>query len=355
MLPDRRGLKKRICTQALRHNWQQIRRRSTARQLLAVVKSNAYGHGLHAVAPTLAPLADGFAVVLLQDALELRQQGISAPIVLLQGIFAAEEVVHLAEHKLTPVVHSGWQVQALAQLPASARLTAYVKVNSGMNRLGFALDEAKAALDAVRQLPAVREVVLMTHFADADRADGIAAALDAIAPLRTPGQLVSLGNSAATLLHSDIADDYARMGIALYGASPAPQWRDHRALNLLPVMTYSCKLIAVREVARGAGIGYGAEYTAAHAMKVGIASVGYGDGYPRRNGLMASVQGAAAPLLGRVSMEMIALDLTACPNAAAGDEVVLWGDAPQVDEVAAAADTIAYHLLTSARGEIEVQ
>ena len=347
-----RVLKKYIDTAALRENWRHIRRRASARRLLAVVKSDAYGHDLLTTATALKDEADGFAVVAMEDAITLRQQGVEKPILLMQGIFTAEDGGTLAKHRLTPVVHSRWQLQALAALPAAAQLTAYLKVNTGMNRLGFPLHEAAAALTALRRLPAVAQTVLMTHFAEADRQGGIQAPLDMLAPLRTPGLPLSLGNSAATLLHGDIGDDWARIGIALYGASPAPGWRSHRALGLHPAMTLTTRLIALRRLSAGARVGYGGDYTAASDLPIGIASVGYGDGYPRRQGLSAAINGRPAMVLGRVSMEMIALDLSSHPTAAIGDTVVLWGDTPAVDDVAAAADTIAYDLLTAAKGEV---
>lgn len=347
-----RPLAKRIDRAALRYNWHRIRQRAAARRLLAVVKSDAYGHGLAAVADALRGEADGFAVVALADAVALRQQGIEKPIVLLQGIFDADNAPALAAHRLTPVIHSEWQVQALAQLPQEAALTVYLKINSGMNRLGFAPDEASALLQALQTLPAVADIVLMTHLANADCQDGIAA--QELAALRAHGLPVSIGNSAATLLHDDFNDDWGRIGIALYGASPAPHWRSREELGLQAAMTFRTALIATRRLAAGERIGYGGEFTAPGDMPVGIASVGYGDGYPRRRGLAAAVGDAVAPVIGRVSMEMIALDLSNCPGARIGDEVILWGSAPSVDEVAAAADTIAYDLLTAARGALEL-
>lgn len=350
-MSGRAVLIKTIDSSALVHNWQQIRRRSSARRLLAVVKSNAYGHGLAAVAGVLADQADGFAVVALRDAIALRAQGIRLPVILLQGFFSPDNVDLLAEQRLTPVIHSGWQLQALAGLPATAQLTVYLKFNSGMNRLGFPIEEAAAVIDAARQNPAIADIVLMSHFADADCADGLKAPLQEISALRGYRLPLSLSNSAAAILHDDIGDDWGRIGIALYGASPAPDWRDREALGLRPVMTWSTRLIAVRTVAAGGRIGYGGEYTADSDMKVGIASVGYGDGYPRHSGLMAAIHNTLLPIIGRVSMEMIALDLRGCGNAAVGDEVVLWGEYPSADQVAAAAGTIAYDLFTKAKGE----
>lgn len=353
-----RVITKTIHTAALRHNWREIRRRSRARQLLAVLKSDAYGHGLLTTAGALLPLlqeADGFAVVRMQDAIELRRHNIHQPIILLQGVLNPAGAAPLAEYRLTPVIHNRWQIELLTTLPADAALTVYVKVNSGMNRLGFEPEELAAVLNTLRQQAAVKHIVLMSHFADADTPDGLTAPLAAIAALRRqePALPLSLGNSAATLLHGDINDDFARVGIALYGASPAPEWQSRDALNLLPAMTFATQLISIRTVAAGARIGYGGEYTAAAPLRVGIASAGYGDGYPRRKGMQVRIRDIIAPVIGRTSMEMIAVDLTNCPAASIGDKVILWGDTPAADDVAAAAGTISYQLFIDAKGEYQ--
>lgn len=338
---------------ALRHNWRVIRRQSTAKRLLAVIKSNAYGHGLLSVAQTLADSADGFApdgfaVVRLEDAIALRDGGLDKKIVLLQGVFSAAEMAAVVEYRLSPVVHSAWQLTALTTLPARTGLTVFLKINTGMNRLGFELSEAPAAIEALNNIAAVRQVVLMTHFANADREGGLVAPLNRFAPLRATGLPVSLGNSGGCLLHGDIGDDWGRIGIALYGASPAPLWRPRSALDLLPVMHLTTRLIAVRQLKRGEQLGYGGMFTAPESMPVGIAAGGYGDGYPRRSGLPAAINGQRTTVIGQVSMEMLSLDLRPHPQAAVGDEVTLWGHLPEVDEVATAAETIAYDLLTAA-------
>ena len=346
------GVSKRIDLDALRDNWDAIRRRATAKKILAVVKSDAYGHGLLAAARALRGRADGFAVARTADAAALRTAAVAdtaSPIVVLQGMATADEAETMAAHGLSPVAHCGWQVAALAALGGRLRgMRVFVKVNTGMNRLGMEAAEAMAAIEKLRGGGA--DVVVMTHFARADEAGGVAAALERFAAFRRLGLAVSMGNSAATLLAgrvlADGADDWARVGIALYGASPAPQWRSREALGLRAVMTASARLISARVVAAGEAVGYGGDYVAAETMTVGVAGCGYGDGYLRRGGMMAAVGGVVVPLVGRVSMEMIALDLRRAPRARSGDEVVLWGDTPGVDEVAAAANTIAYELLT---------
>ena len=331
---------------ALRHNWAAIRRRSAAKKLLAVVKSNAYGHGRATVVRALAGLADGFAVVEWRDALAVRRQAADAFILLLQGVYGKASLRQLAALRLTPVVHQPQQLAAILSLPSDAGVGVYVKVNTGMNRLGFAPEEVPPVLEALRRHAGIRAVTLMTHFARADVAGGLADALARFAPLRQYGLPVSLGNSAAALLHGDIDDDVARVGIALYGASPAPEWHRREALALRPVMTFRTRLIAVHSFAAGEAVGYGGVFVARRRTRIGVARAGYGDGYPRRLGLRVLCRGVSLPVVGQVSMEMIAVDLGDTP-AAVNDEVILWGESPAVDEVATAADTIAYDLLTS--------
>ena len=340
-------LEKIINTAALRNNWQAIRQRAHARNIFAVLKSDAYGHGLAACAETLADCADGIAVSAVEDALTLRDGGYSRPLLLLEGMFTAADGKAVAQANLWPVVHTAWQLTALENMPAGARLTVFLKINSGMNRLGWDADKAPAVWEFLRGLPAVREVVLMTHFANADVGkSGIAEPLSCMANLRG-GLALSLGNSAATLFGGDIGDDWARVGISLYGSSPAPQLADRNALGLSPVMTLRTRLIALRHLQRGAPVGYGSEYTADGNFTAGIAAAGYSGGYPRRGTMQAMIDGVLVPVIGRVSMEMLILDLRAAPFAAVGDEITLWGDNPSVDDTAQACGDISYQLLTA--------
>ena len=343
-------LTKTINLAALQHNWRRIRRLSTAKHLLAVVKSDAYGHGLLPVAQALSPFADGFAVTIPAAAIVLRDSGVRSPIVLLEGMFSQADAPLVTEYQLSPVVHEEWHLQALKTMPSTARLTVYLKINSGMNRLGFAPEAVAAALESLQQTAAVRDIVLMTHFANADSRNGIEAPLQTMAAFRGLKLPLSLGNSAATLLHDDISDDWARVGIALYGASPAPAWQTRDTLGLSAVMSLTTRLISTRKVRRSDAVGYGGEFVADSDMHVGVAAIGYGDGYPRRQGMTTLVGGLPAPVIGRVSMGMITLNLSAQAAAGdgnVGDEVVLWGDNPPVENVAAAAETISYDLLTA--------
>lgn len=330
-----------IHADALQHNWRAIRRRATAKKIWAVIKSNGYGHGLLATAAALHTHADGLAVARIADALALRRAGYAVPILLLQGIQSEVDAAAVAVEKITTVIHSKWQLDALrSHLP---QLNIYLKVNTGMNRLGFPPEDATTVL---QQLRAARSVVLMTHFARADEVGGTAAAAEKFLPLRQLGYPVSMSNSAATLFAPDLQDDWARVGIALYGASPAPAQQNRDALDLCAAMTLRANLLAVQRIVRGDAVGYGGQFVAAEDMPVGIVGCGYGDGYPRLASGYACISGVRVPLAGRVSMDMLAVDLRPCPNAKVGDEVVLWGDAPSIDEVAASAGTIAYEPLT---------
>ena len=333
---------------ALRHNWHIVRRHTAAANIMAVVKSRGYGHGLHFVAAALGDLADGFAVVNLADARILREHKIEKPILLMSGIFSAAEARELSALNLWTAVHAERQVRWLTDLPAGSNLTVLLKTDVGMNRLGFDTAEAALALDTLSRAPAVSQAALMAHFADADKPRGLRAPLAKMAALRSAAAFVSLGNSAASLLHGDFGDDWARVGIALYGSSPAPQWRSRDDLGLRAVMTLRTELLATRIIRAGEAAGYGGEWRAAKDTRAGVAACGYGDGYPRAKHMYVLVHGKRAAILGRVSMELIIIDLSDCADAAVGDEVICWGESLSIDEVAACAGQISYQLLTAA-------
>ena len=353
MTPAGRPLVCEVRADALRENFRAVRKASTsARNILAVVKDDAYGHGLAQTAKALAEAAGGFALTEPRDAVTLRRAGIEGPIVLLNGMFSAGDADAVCESGAWVVAHEGRQVEWLSQLPVDAARKVFVKVDTGMGRLGFAPEEFASVRGAIEN--GGREVVLMTHFARADSADGLRAPMETIARLRgseAKGLEVSLGNSAATMLHC-LEDDWARVGIALYGASPAPAWKRRAALGLRAAMVLRTRLLSVRILRKGARVGYGGEFVAPEDMLTGVAAVGYGDGYPRltREGwAMVSSgggEGFRADVVGRVSMDLLALDLRGAPNAKEGDDVILWGDSPSADEVAAAGGMIAYELFS---------
>ena len=343
---------------ALRGNFAVARQHAGEARLWAVIKANAYGHGLMRAAEALDDLADGYALLDLDDAVALREAGYRQPILLLEGFFEADELPLLAEYGLTPVVHALEQIEMLTGAALPARLPVYLKINTGMNRLGLSLESFPAALTALETLPSVASVTLMTHFADADLERGIgwqmARFVESAQGCRHP---VSLANSAALLRFPEVRRGWARPGIMLYGSSPFPQDETAAQLGLRPVMTLSSELIAVHDLQKGDRVGYGGVFSAEGPMRIGIVACGYADGYPRHapTGTPILVEGRQTHIVGRVSMDMIMVDLTGIPAAGIGSPVVLWGEGLPVDDVAAAAGTVSYELLCALAQRVPVR
>ena len=346
----------RIDLAALRHNHAVARRHAGGgARIWSVVKADAYGHGLLRTVGALAPVADGFALVELEGALALRQAGVRQPILMLEGCYDAAELPLYAEHKLIPVLHRPEQVAWIAASGLAASLPVYLKLNTGMNRLGFDADEFRTSL-AVLRAQGVADITLMTHFSDADDARGIADQMARLTAMR--GDLpypLCLANSAALLRFPEAVGDWVRPGIMLYGSSPFPG-QTAAALGLAPVMTLASELIAVRELQAGDRVGYGGSFTAAAPMRIGIVACGYGDGYPRHapSGTPMLVGGQRSGTVGRVSMDKLCVDLTDLPQAAVGAPVVLWGRGLAADEVAASAGTISYELFCALARRVPV-
>jgi alanine racemase len=333
---------------ALRGNFAVARQHAGEARLWAVIKANAYGHGLMSTAEALDDLADGYALLDLDDAVALREAGYRQPILLLEGFFEADELPLLAEYGLTPVVHTLEQIEMLTGAALPARLPVYLKINTGMNRLGLSLESFHAALTALETLPSVASVTLMTHFADADLERGIGWQMARfVESVQGCGHPVSLANSAALLRFPEVRRGWARPGIMLYGSSPFPQDESAEQLGLRPVMTLSSELIAVHDLQKGDRVGYGGVFSAEEPMRIGIVACGYADGYPRHapTGTPILVEGHRTRTVGRVSMDMIMVDLTGIPAAGIGSPVVLWGEGLPVDDVATAAGTVSYELL----------
>ncbi len=358
---------------ALRHNLSRAQTLAPDARTWAVVKANAYGHGIERVFDALRA-ADGFALLDLDEAARLRALDWRGPILLLEGCFEARDLELCSRLHLWHVVHCDEQIDWLAAHKTQTPHRVFLKMNSGMNRLGFTANALRTAWTRLNALPQVDEVSLMTHFSDADSQrfgqDGIAHQIAAFtqATADLPGER-SICNSAALLRHaasplpgrpSALAADWVRAGIALYGSSP--DHPEHRSSHwdLMPAMTLSSRLIAIQQVSQGQTVGYGSTYTAAQDMRIGIVACGYADGYPRHApghteaGAPVLVRGERTRLVGRVSMDMLAVDLTPVEqsNTACqiGDEVVLWGRSQYgsilpIDEVAHAAGTIAYELM----------
>lgn len=340
---------------ALHHNLQ-VARRATSARIMAVIKADAYGHGLLRCAEALNA-ADGFALLDLRDAIRLREGGFRQPILLLEGAFSADELPRIAGHGVACVIHCP---QQLAMMDGGGRignkLSVWVKVNTGMNRLGFAPQDVPAVMERLQSHPAVRDVTLMTHFSHADEALGVAAQLQTFNGLAASHRTArSLANSAALLRYPQAHGDWVRPGIMLYGASPFAE-TSAADLGLKPVMTLRTQIISVRELRAGDCIGYGGTFCADRTVRMGVAACGYGDGYPRHasTGTPVLVNGQRTRTLGRVSMDMLCLDLSAHPDAGVGSSVTLWGAGLPVEEVARAAGTISYELLCAVTARVAI-
>jgi alanine racemase len=340
---------------ALENNLHVARRASSAR-IMAVIKANGYGHGLLRTAEALA-LADGFALLDIQDAIALREAGYRQTILLLEGFFDAGDLELIAHYKLTSVIHSHWQIAMLYSYPEQGKLDVWIKLNSGMNRLGFAPDKIAAAFDVIRRHPAVNEITLMSHFANADEARGVSGQLALINDIAGQHRLArSMANSAALLRYPATHGEWVRPGIMLYGASPFAEVSAQQ-LGLKPVMTLNSRIIAIQDLKAGDEVGYGALFRAERSMRIGIVAAGYADGYPRGapSGSTVLVAEQKTQLLGRVSMDMLAVDLTALPEVAAGSPVTLWGAGLPIEDVALASGTISYELMCALAARVPVR
>ncbi len=350
-----RPIRARIDSAALRHNLDAARRRAPRSRICAVVKANAYGHGLARAARALAA-AEGLALIELEAALELRRAGERRPIMLLQGFFSPEELEPIAAHGLTTVVHDTEQLAMLEKARLPKRIAVVAKLNTGMNRLGFPAENVRSVLDRLRNCPSAGAVALMTHFADADGKRGVRWQLERFEAATAGVDLPrSLANSAALLRYPESHKDWVRPGIMLYGCSPFPD-ESAEALGLKPAMTLASGLIAVRDLRLGDSVGYGGTYTASGPMRIGVVACGYADGYPRHapTGTPILVCGRRTRTLGRVAMDMLFADLTGIPEAAVGSPVTLWGEGLSADEVAASAGTVSYELLCALAPRVPV-
>jgi alanine racemase len=332
---------------ALRNNLAVVRRFAPAARVMAAVKANAYGHGLIHAARALAD-ADAFGVARVEEALRLRAARIAQPIVVLEGVFAASQLAAAADNDLQLVVHSFEQIAMLEQYAGKRRFAVWLKLDTGMNRLGFRLEEFMAAHARLAGCAAVGTLRVLTHLACAENAGGTETKVQlerfraVTAPLRLER---SIANSAGIIAWPEAHAQWVRPGLMLYGASPFAE-RSAADLGLLPAMTLATQVIAVRDVAAGEAIGYNGIWRAPRRSRIAVAAVGYGDGYPRcmRAGAPALINGREAPVVGRVSMDMTMLDATDLPDVAVGDEVRLWGTGLPAERVAPFADTIAYEL-----------
>lgn len=333
----------------LRENYLFLRRKH-GRRLLAVLKANAYGHGAIACAQALKNIADGFAVACLEEALALREAGIVQPIVLLEGVFESQELELVEQYRLWPVIQSRYQLEMVLAAEFKHPLTVWLKMDSGMHRAGFFPGEYASAYEQLVSSDNITRVVKMTHFAcsDVPESDRTVEQMQAFeqASNELPGE-VSVANSAAILAHPNTHRDWGRGGLALYGISPMPG----AIPELKPVMRLYTRIFGVRELSAGEFVGYGGTFVTSRPSRIGLIACGYADGYPRTvaNGTPVLVDGLQASIAGRVSMDMITIDLTDIPGAGIGSEVELWGDHLDVRDVAQSAGTIAYELLCNVK------
>jgi alanine racemase len=347
-----------IHTSALRHNLARARTAAVDAKVWAVVKANAYGHGIERVFDGLRA-ADGFALLDLDEAQRLRALGWRGPILLLEGAFELRDLEACSRLNLWHVVHCTEQIDMLAAHKTNEPHRVFLKMNSGMNRLGFKPESYRSAWTRLNALPQVDEISLMTHFSDADGQrfgqDGIAHQLVAFNATTQdlPGER-SLSNSAATLRYSaqDLHTDWVRPGIALYGSSTDYPQHSITDWDLRPTMTLATKIIAVHALSAGDSVGYGSSFIADKPMRIGVVACGYADGYPRLcpTGTPILVNGVRTRTVGRVSMDMITVDITDLPVAQMGAEVTLWGVASNgavlpIDDVATTAGTVGYELM----------
>ncbi len=351
-----RPIQARISIGAMAHNLRVARSHAGGARMFAVVKANAYGHGLSRARRALAA-ADGFAVLTLEEAANLRLMGVEQPILLLEGLFGADEIATCAELNLWPVLHHPSHLDWLAQQPPARPLQVFLKFDSGMHRLGFPLADHAAIIARTKSLAGVADITLMTHFAQADEAAGVDWQLHPfLHELSTYDLPWSSANSAALLRYPETRGAWTRPGLMLYGASP---FADVPAgqLGLRPAMTLQSEIIGVQTLQTGEGVGYGQLFRADRPMRAGVVACGYADGYPRHalTGTPVLVGGRTVQTLGRVSMDMLCVDLSECPEAGVGSPVVLWGEGLPVDTVAAAAGTSSYELLCALAARVPVE
>jgi len=369
-----RPIQATIHTEALRHNLARARQAAPDARVWGIVKANAYGHGIERAFEGLRA-ADGFALLDLEEAQRIRALGWRGPVLLLEGVFELRDLELCSRLDLWHTVHCEEQIDMLATHKTNVPHRVFLKMNSGMNRLGFTPERYRAAWTRLNALPQVDEISLITHFSDADGARGVAEQMAVFAEVTRdlPGER-SLSNSAATLRHTVtaaqisahpdtlVASDWVRPGIAIYGS--APDFPEHSAADwgLQPAMTLNAKIIATQDLSAGASVGYGSTFVADAPMRIGVVACGYADGYPRvcPTGTPVLVNGVRTRLLGRVSMDMLTVDLTPLKDAGMGSDVTLWGRASTgavlgIDEVARSAGTVGYELMCALAQRVPTQ
>jgi len=346
----------RIHPDAIRHNLQLIRQKTPGSRIWAVIKANAYGHGIERIYPALDQ-ADGIALLDLDEAARVRQLGWSKPVLLLEGIFTPSDVELADELRLTVAVHCTEQLELLCAAKVSRPIDINLKMNSGMNRLGFRPDVFRAAWERARSSASIGDITLMSHFASADEndVDWQVDRFDA-ATSEIPGAR-SLANSAAVLWHPRAHRDWVRPGVILYGGSPSGLSRHIADVPLRAAMSLNSQIIGTQTLTSQETVGYGRTFEAHQDMRIGVVACGYADGYPRHapTGTPVTVDGVLTRVVGRVSMDMLTVDLTPCSGARIGSPVQLWGDQVKIDDVANASGTIGYELMCAVARRVPVE
>lgn len=351
-----------LSTENLLHNLKVIKGQAPQSKVIAMVKANAYGHGLRSVSTRLEKHVDMLGVASIDEALALRKVGIQIPIILAEGVFEPNELLVASTEGFHVVFHEEVQLQWLANLSCPLPIQAWLKIDSGMGRLGFGMDTAFKYFDQLSKSPQIaRPIRIMSHFACADDPNNplnqqqIGTFKQFIQKIssQTPSEY-SLCNSAGVFQYPDCHYHFIRPGIALYGASPV-SGKSASELSLKPVMTLQTSLISIKTMKKGSPVGYGARFICPQDLPVGIIAFGYGDGYPRttRDGAPILVNNTKCKLVGRVSMDMTAVDLSACPTAKVGDPVILWGSGLPIEDVAEFTDNVSYDLLTGVQNRVK--
>ncbi|NMM37758.1 MAG: alanine racemase [Glaciimonas sp.] len=343
---------------AMQHNLTVAKTQVPTAKTWAVLKANAYGHGLERGMRGFAQ-ADGLALIEIEAAVRLRELGWNKPILLLEGFFDSADLAVINTYRLEFAVHCNEQIGMLERAQFDAPLQVHLKMNSGMNRLGFQPNVFRDAYARLRAMPAVGKITLMTHLANADDAENSTfPMMSQVRRFRAAAEgleaEINLSNSAADLLHPEIQTDWVRPGIMLYGATPGG--KSAAEFGLLPAMTLKSEIIGTQDIAAGDAVGYGSRFCAEGPMKIGVVACGYADGYPRHapNGTPIIVDGVKTRIVGSVSMDMITVDLTEVPGAHIGSSVTLWGQGLPIDEVAQAAGTIGYELMCALAARVRI-
>ena len=336
----------------LHSNYAEICQMAESKRVIVVIKANAYGHGLFEVADAL-PQAEAFAVARINDAIRLRQHGITQRIISLAGAYLPVEFISAEQHKIDLVVHCKEHLDLLQNLKQTSQLNIWIKVDTGMHRLGFFPAEVDSVVALLQSCAAVAEIRLLSHFASADDIHNADNKKQIIEFAKFTDIEKSFANSSALINYPDLDADWPRIGLLLYGVSPTPGLNE-RLNSFKPAMTLTAPIIAIKMLKRGDKVGYGGVYVCPEDMTVAVVAIGYGDGYPREVSAEAYclLDGYKCPIIGRVSMDMLSIDLRAVPQAKLGQEVELWGEQLPVTVVASWAETIAYALLAGLNSSV---